>query len=52
VQSLGVGAAGCKVTGNPLDRCEVGRLVIETQFSSYSAHDPYRFSVGGVGCAA
>src|SRR5690606_3053117 len=46
MEATGVGAAGSEVVGYFFNSSQVGRLIIESQFSSYSAHGPYRFSVG------
>lgn len=46
VDALGIGAARGQVVGDSLDRGQVGRSLIKTQFASYSAHNPYRLSVG------
>ncbi|MNO99100.1 hypothetical protein D3C76_908650 [compost metagenome] len=46
VETPGVRAARGKMVGYAFDRCEVGGLSVETNLSCYSAHFPYRFSVG------
>jgi hypothetical protein len=38
VKAVGIGAARGQVMGDSLDRSQIGRPLIKTQFSSYSAH--------------